>query len=393
MNAKQRPTYYTQSWNALGTLQLFFVLFLLRDFLCFSGEATGAIAFTQSDPTGSQPLEAQSPNYSAATQGVLQPCPTGQVVPQQTANTLYSVYSTTSQQPPVTCSTGTSGTMAMYQPSQPSAVVGSGQGAYYYPPATSTAIGYHTYSQPPSLPNYSYHDYSAPPPPPPPTMMAPMETTMAPLTPPTLLQQPPPALTMLQPSQSGTYATNGGQMVFHCNVMSPSLTSGFSGSGGDCKSTETSSILSTASYSSTAMPRHHHKKRSGHHSCSNDGASNAINTQVSAKNCGTNGTAKKPLKKPTSESAMSSMVCDVCQLPFPSKAVLENHLSGNRHARRVKSQQALKQLHELGVQFHHEDGVSEMRCEICRMSVNSSHQLQAHLQGTTSESVSPLKSR
>merc|ERR1719189_3551879 len=37
-------------------------------------------------------------------------------------------------------------------------------------------------------------------------------------------------------------------------VMSPSLTSGFSGSGADCKSTETSSILSAASYSSGAAP-------------------------------------------------------------------------------------------------------------------------------------------
>ena len=34
------------------------------------------------------------------------------------------------------------------------------------------------------------------------------------------------------------------------DIMSPSLTSGFSGSGGDCKSTETSSILSAASYTS-----------------------------------------------------------------------------------------------------------------------------------------------
>lgn len=36
----------------------------------------------------------------------------------------------------------------------------------------------------------------------------------------------------------------------HSHGMSPSLTSGFSGSGADCKSTETSSILSAGSYSS-----------------------------------------------------------------------------------------------------------------------------------------------
>ena len=74
-------------------------------------------------------------------------------------------------------------------------------------------------------------------------------------------------------------------------------------------------------------------------------------------------------------------VCEICRLPFPSQAVLENHLRGSRHARRVKSQQAFKQLHDNGAVFRQEEGVSEIRCEICRVSVNSSHQLQAHLQG------------
>merc|ERR1719189_1059996 len=74
-------------------------------------------------------------------------------------------------------------------------------------------------------------------------------------------------------------------------------------------------------------------------------------------------------------------ICEICRLPFPSQAVLENHLRGSRHARRVKSQQAFKQLHDNGAVFRHEEGVSEIRCEVCRVSVNSSHQLQAHLLG------------
>ena len=42
--------------------------------------------------------------------------------------------------------------------------------------------------------------------------------------------------------------------------MSPSLTSGFSGSG-DCKSTETCSLLSVASYSSATPLTTSHKER------------------------------------------------------------------------------------------------------------------------------------
>merc|ERR1719464_1801798 len=68
-------------------------------------------------------------------------------------------------------------------------------------------------------------------------------------------------------------------------VMSPSLTSGFSGSG-DCKSTETCSLLSVASYSS-ATP------------------------------------AEKAPPAPVSRHVVS---CEVCHLPFPSRAVLDHHL-------------------------------------------------------------------
>ena len=110
-------------------------------------------------------------------------------------------------------------------------------------------------------------------------------------------------------SASGTAAASHG-------VMSPSLTSGFSGSG-DCKSTETCSLLSVASYSSaTPTTAHHNKERQG------------------AESGGSSGTT----------GTRHTVNCEVCHLPFPSRAVLEHHLMGSRHARKVKAQSVLRQL-------------------------------------------------
>lgn len=87
----------------------------------------------------------------------------------------------------------------------------------------------------------------------------------------------------------------------------------------------------------------------------------------------------------------ATVFCETCQIAFPSMAVLENHLKGSRHARRVKSQQAFRQLKDAGTLFRirgssasvTDIGMSSgaIRCEVCQVSVNSSHQLQAHLTG------------
>merc|ERR1719273_2017065 len=92
-----------------------------------------------------------------------------------------------------------------------------------------------------------------------------------------------------------------------------------------------------------------------------------------------------------SASSSSSVFCETCQIAFPSTAVLENHLKGSRHARRVKSQQAFRQLKDAGTLFRirgssasvSDIGMSSgaIRCDVCQVSVNSSHQLQAHLTG------------
>ena len=96
-------------------------------------------------------------------------------------------------------------------------------------------------------------------------------------------------------------------------------------------------------------------------------------------------------KKQEVPSTMTT--CDLCKLNFPSQSVLDNHLKGSRHTRRVKSQQAFRQLQDNGTNLRQniiqEDGsfddgsfhFGELSCEVCEVSVNSSHQLQAHLAG------------
>ena len=197
--------------------------------------------------------------------------------------------------------------------------------AYYFPQTYQTQHPLYHYDQQPPAP--------APPPP-----------TSSSSHPPHCRAPPHPPCSSRRGKVSGTQAASHG-------VMSPSLTSGFSGSG-DCKSTETCSLLSVASYSS-ATPNTAAKERSGESSSSN-----------------------------TMPSPVRHMVnCEVCHLPFPSRAVLEHHLMGSRHARKVKAESVLRQLQENGAEFRATLATGDIRCEVCEVSVNSSHQLQAHMAG------------
>ena len=339
--------------------------------------------------TGYSSVPPPLPVTSSLGQGPQLPPPPS-VMPQSATSTI-----------PMACSSSSMVPASIYQQAALPSVVTTTT-PYFYPQATTTsvagtpvaagALGYH--SLPPPLQHQTtYYDYA---------YIAPMvsadgnigaqSTTSQMASAPLHHNQPPPpppppaAVNMnVFPSSNNslsnnnTYTTNtNGQVIFHCNVMSPSLTSGFSGSGGDCKSTETSSILSTASFSSTAMHynnhhHHQHKKKM----CNTGSISNVdkMNNNISHSggNAGNNDVR-------INEKGFIA-ICELCRLPFPSQAVLENHLRGSRHARRVKSQQAFKQLHDNGAVFRQEEGVSEIRCEVCRVSVNSSHQLQAHLLG------------
>jgi len=210
---------------------------------------------------------------------------------------------------------------------------------YAYPPPCGTYAQGPAYYFPPNMPAYQaqhpfqsggYHDYQQPPVSQPPTSAS---SHLSPHTP-----------RNTRRSHTTTASASHG-------VMSPSLTSGFSGSG-DCKSTETCSLLSVASYSS-ATP--------------NGGVRDQRQLE-------TNGNSQN--------SGVRHVVsCEICHLPFPSRAVLEHHLMGSRHARKVKAETVLRQLQENGAEFRATEATGDIRCEVCEVSVNSSHQLQAHMIG------------
>merc|ERR550532_424608 len=272
----------------------------------------------------------------------------------------------------------------------------------------------------------------------------------------------PPVSSAMPPHQVGHghppvhHPVHHGQQNGGHGVMSPSLTSGFSGSG-DCKSTETSSILSAASYSSGALNNsghsyggysdqyygskhrnyYYHHNNGGqsannnsyhdqapawnhyqnpdnhvnyynnnnnnnnnyvsdyHHTSPNStgstGCSSTVNSESKINSNNSNQSMINSSTNSSTNASSSSVYCETCQIAFPSMAVLENHLKGSRHARRVKSQQAFRQLKDAGTLFRirgssasvTDIGMSSgaIRCEVCQVSVNSSHQLQAHLTG------------
>ena len=237
----------------------------------------------------------------------------------------------------------------------PAAPVGASGPVYAFPPPCG---GYAQHPQPaPALPYYFpptyqtqhplYHYDQQPAPPAPPPVSS---SSSHPPHPPC-------------PTRRGKVSVTTG--ASH-GVMSPSLTSGFSGSG-DCKSTETCSLLSVASYSS-ATPNTATKE------------SSRSTESSSSSNPAVAGTARHH----------HLVNCEVCHLPFPSRAVLEHHLMGSRHARKVKAESVLRQLQENGAEFRATLATGDIRCEVCEVSVNSSHQLQAHMTGRMIANCSTL---
>lgn len=355
--------------------------------------------------------------------------------------------------------------------------------AYYYPqpaavPPPPVSGGHAGQPQPQSTPQgypaamYTYSEYTSPPPAGPtqvPTMMHMIDynlDTGNSVTGATGVTvgvngggHLPPVSSAMPPHQVGHghppvhHPVHHGQQNGGHGVMSPSLTSGFSGSG-DCKSTETSSILSAASYSSGALNNsghsyggysdqyygskhrnyYYHHNNGGqsannnsyhdqapawnhyqnpdnhvnyynnnnnnyvsdyHHTSPNStgstGCSSTVNSESKINSNNSNQSMINSSTNSSTNASSSSVYCDTCQIAFPSMAVLENHLKGSRHARRVKSQQAFRQLKDAGTLFRirgsatpvTDIGMSSgaIRCEVCQVSVNSSHQLQAHLTG------------
>ena len=156
------------------------------------------------------------------------------------------------------------------------------------------------------------------------------------------------------------------------HILSPSLTSsGFSGSGGDCKSTETSSILSSASCSSSTK-----------NPTRKPLVPNA-RLQPPAKIPGKDLDPAKMMKRPPLPQTTMMPSCDPYQVTLFSQH--------DKHIKKVKAWQ-MQQGYQ--TQTHPTAGEQkitnplmdqfrggEIKCEVCHVAVNSSHQLQAHIAG------------
>ncbi|CAB3365990.1 Hypothetical predicted protein [Cloeon dipterum] len=70
--------------------------------------------------------------------------------------------------------------------------------------------------------------------------------------------------------------------------------------------------------------------------------------------------------------------CEVCNMDFSGQSVLDMHLTGAKHAKKVKSMQILNDLSATG-QFTTKG--NSLWCEACGIEANSSQQLQTHLSG------------
>ncbi|KAK4320780.1 hypothetical protein Pmani_008375 [Petrolisthes manimaculis] len=83
-----------------------------------------------------------------------------------------------------------------------------------------------------------------------------------------------------------------------------------------------------------------------------------------------------PTKKPR-----VTVRCDVCNLEFSSQTVLDSHLAGSKHQRKVKSAELMKTLEETETGFQRDEVSGVIRCIVCEVTVNSPQLLATHIAG------------
>lgn len=189
-----------------------------------------------------------------------------------------------------------------------------------------------------------------------------------------------------------------GPPLGHYGQTSPTLTSGLGSSFGDCKSTETGSILSATSYSSLGNhppPFSVHSQAPGSH----DMGTTNYSVMIPRHN------GYQPPSFPTSSHPEYVMLPPTRQghIYPPPPPVQPTSLSSPVYSSDEASYQmgslhhALPSCQGMGVARVASGGESsgsvesntshggEIRCEVCQVSVNSSHQLHAHLAGKTLE--------
>lgn len=83
-----------------------------------------------------------------------------------------------------------------------------------------------------------------------------------------------------------------------------------------------------------------------------------------------------PTKKPK-----ITVRCEVCVLEFSSQTVLDSHLAGSKHQRKVKSADLMKSLEETETGFERDEVSGVIRCIVCDVTVNSPQLLATHIAG------------
>lgn len=84
---------------------------------------------------------------------------------------------------------------------------------------------------------------------------------------------------------------------------------------------------------------------------------------------------------PTKVKPKVTVRCDVCNLEFYSQAVLDSHLAGSKHQRKVKSAELMKTLQETETGFERDEVSGVIRCIVCDVTVNSPQLLATHIAG------------
>lgn len=83
-----------------------------------------------------------------------------------------------------------------------------------------------------------------------------------------------------------------------------------------------------------------------------------------------------PTKKPK-----ITVSCSVCKLELSSQTVLDSHLTGSKHQRKVKSANLLKSLEESEKGLDRDEQSGVIRCTVCDVTVNSPQLLATHIAG------------
>ncbi|CAL4196217.1 unnamed protein product [Meganyctiphanes norvegica] len=74
--------------------------------------------------------------------------------------------------------------------------------------------------------------------------------------------------------------------------------------------------------------------------------------------------------------------CEVCKLEFTSQSIVDAHMAGAKHQRKLKAQELLWKLQETESCFTHDEASGKLTCLVCDVELTSPQLLESHLAGT-----------